>query len=152
MAKRKTTKKAAQNNKLNTQSWWADGDLDPRLPNLEGNAGKIPVVAENEKGFEYGNIATAFAHSFDDLDPTLKALCETAIGSRKPQPCTQEQWNTIKALLDKSLYFYYDGYTMIKTGGGYPEIYSFSCISVNSGFALEFSYDLNELTIYSHEV
>jgi len=148
MAKRKTTKKATQNNKLNTQSWWADGDLDPRLPNIEGNAGKVPVVAENEKGFEYGNISTAFTHSFDELDPEIKAICESAINSEGAGVlCTEETWNDIKSLLDKSLYFEYEHNVLIKIYE-YHSVdttqYKFGILGDAFGLSLEFNYNSDE--------
>lgn len=55
-------------------------------------------------------------HSFTELDPTLKQIVDDAIAAGGDGvACTQEQWNAIKSLLDKSLYLNYNDYSMIKS-------------------------------------
>lgn len=89
-------------------------------------------------------------HSFDDLDATLKALCESAIASGdNGVSCTHEQWDKIKSLLDNSLYFYDNGYSMIKSYTDGISIYFFgSEISGEFAEGIRFLYDSNNLILY----
>ena len=92
-------------------------------------------------------------HSFNELDPTLKALCESAVNNEVA--CTQEQWNVIKALLDKSLYFNYNGVNMIKSLFDGIENYSFGSMGGgDTGFKISFHFisDLSLLSIFYEEI
>lgn len=89
-------------------------------------------------------------HSFNELDPTLKALCKSAIlAGSTGVACTQAQWNVIKSLLDKSLYFNYEGTSMIKTYSTGIGTYAFGGVSlvegqVDHGFSLYFYYNADD--------
>lgn len=91
-------------------------------------------------------------HSFNELDPTLKALCESAINAQTPVSCTQQQWNTIKKLLDKSLYFNYNGISMIKSIVDGIDMYSFGgCSGTNFGFKITFQHFPDDTLYISYE-
>lgn len=93
-------------------------------------------------------------HSFNELDPTLKALCESAVNNGEVA-CTQEQWNVIKALLDKSLYFNYNGVNMIKSLFDGIEKYSFGSMGGgDTGFKISFHFisSLSLLSITYEEI
>ena len=115
-------------------------DFDPIFP-LEDNAGKVLAVNEDEDGLEAKDLFAGFTHSLNELDPTLKTLCETAMAEQQPQTCTQAQWNNIKALLDKSLYFHYGDWNMLKLVDDGIDNYVFGSAHFNVGASLEFIHD-----------
>lgn len=91
---------------------------------------------------------SGLTHSFNELDPTLKSICETAISTGDAQSCSHEQWSVIKALLDKSLYFNFSGQSMIKTYFNGINSYTFGIIDEdNLGAILEFAYNSSANTI-----
>lgn len=103
----------------------------------------VPTLKANNIDF------SLLTHSFNELDPTLKALCESSITDKEAKPCTQAQWDTIKSLVDKSLYFNYSGINMIKSsfdgissyrfGNDYPQ--------TQDGQVLTFYYNESDETL-----
>ena len=69
----------------------------------------------------------SLTHSFNELDPALKAIIDDALADAVAQgvACTHTQWGAIKVLLNKSLYFNYDNVSMIKVCQGIEEDYEF---------------------------
>ena len=71
-------------------------------------------------------------HSFNELDATLKQIVDDAIDDAWTDgvACSQEQWTSIKALLDDSLYLSYGDWSMIKNAVGINgRGYRFGCTS-----------------------
>lgn len=88
-------------------------------------------------------------HSFAELDETLQALIESAIETQQEVSCTEPQWNVIKTLFDKSLYFAYNGNTLIKSIV-MLHFYQFGWLDEgNSGTWLEINYDYEAHTLYA---
>ena len=91
-------------------------------------------------GVEKLNFAR-LTHSFNELDPTLKAIIDNTISTQEPVPCTQAQWNVIKALLDKALYINYNGFSMIKATSDNIQNYYFGSLGALVGASLDITYD-----------
>ena len=94
-------------------------------------------------------------HSFAELDETLQTLVQSAIddGAENGVACSEAQWNLIKALLDKSLFVNYQGYSLIKTATDGIASYLFGSNLVSNAaysgvFHLEFNYDAENTTLY----
>ncbi len=85
-------------------------------------------------------------HSFDELDSTLKAIVDDAIDGGSTS-CTEQQWNTIKQLLDKTLYLSYEGLSLIKGASNGIDTYMFGCRGANYGYTFEIYYDVPSTTL-----
>lgn len=90
-------------------------------------------------------------HSLDDLDATLKQIVQDALadGWVNGVACTQAQWNVIKALLDKSLYFNYAGSSMIKSFTDGIIEYGFGGTGSSAGYMLVFYYGIDDNLLYA---
>lgn len=82
-------------------------------------------------------------HSFNELDPALKAIVDAAISTREEVACTQSQWDAIKVLLDKSLYINFNGYSLIKSYFNGINEYHFGTLAANHGEAVYLYFDTN---------
>ena len=92
------------------------------------------------------SIIASLTHSFNELDDTLKALVESAIETGQGVACTEPQWNSIKLLLNKSLYFNYGGISMIKTysDGMYNYVFGGNDLANSNGYTLSVQYDVTD--------
>lgn len=83
-----------------------------------------------------------FTHSLAELDETLRRLVEDAIADDGTDgvSCTQVQWDAIRSLLDKSLYFNYNGYSMIKSCSD-ETTFNFGHLGIIGGSSFEIHFD-----------
>jgi len=93
-------------------------------------------------------------HSFSELDSTIKRIVDDAIADswENGVACTQNQWNAIKKLLDKSLYLYYNDLSLIKTITDGFSVYKFGLYdSDTSGVArvVDFQYDYDNGLLFA---
>lgn len=129
---------------------YADGSFENSIFIASGSA----EVSSADGSYAYYNVDGAnklnfaeLTHSLAELDSTLRQLVEDAIDdSSQGVACTQAQWDVIKALLDKSLYFNYENVSMIKTFTNGINMYTFGGLSytgesVYTEYTLGFYYD-----------
>lgn len=85
----------------------------------------------------------SLTHSLAELDSTLRQLVEDAVADNFGDgvSCTQAQWNVIKALLDKSLYFNYGGVSLIKSFTDGINDYCFGMTNSDTGYILELLFE-----------
>lgn len=110
-------------------------------------------VTQGDGGAYYGSNGASklnysqLTHSLAELDSTLTQIVQDAIDDAWADgvSCTQEQWNTIKALLDKSLYFNYNGVTLIKSFTDDNHEYGFGVTHSQAGYSLDFYYSDDNL-------
>ena len=106
----------------------------------------------NERQFTRLPIDTDInTHSFNELDQVLQELIQDAIQDNGSSgvACTQAQWNTIKALLDKSLYISYNGFSMIKASTNGIETYCFGLTDGNYGASLSFNFIISSGLLFA---
>lgn len=90
---------------------------------------------------------THLTHSFSELDETLRDIIDRAIDyeGETGVACTPAQWNTIKQLLDNSLFINFDNVSMIKTNTNGIDFYGFGgkdeSPTTMGGHSLTISYD-----------
>ena len=121
-----------------------DGEADESLELAPSGTSKIQPSA-----------LVGLTHSLSELDPTLKAIIDTAIDTHQPVDCTEEEWNTIKRLLDNSLYLNYNGYTLIKVCNDvyfYAFGFSFQKDEVESSLRILFDAINTKLNCFYNEV
>lgn len=80
-------------------------------------------------------------HSFNELNPTLKAIVNDAI-SNGSATCSLQQWTAIKNLLDISLYFNYSGYSLLKTATDGLHDYVFGTGFPNNSLDCAFGFEI----------
>lgn len=90
-------------------------------------------------------------HSINELNETLKGIIEDAIADNYQDgvACTSAQWEIIKSLLDKSLYFDLNGYALIKTFTNGNTDYGFGCSDSEYGFFLNITFNPDENHLYA---
>lgn len=96
-------------------------------------------------------------HSFNELDLTLKQIVDDAIidNNYKGVPCSQAQWNVIKALLEKSLYLYYNLTSIIKIQTGLNDFvfgYVYSPTDLDMAECMHIYYNNSRLYIQYVEI
>ena len=107
-------------------------DLKLNANKINGTRDRILKFDQNGNG-EAVDFFSAFTHSLAELDETLRDIIQDSIADSEAKPCTPAQWNTIKSLLDKSLYFNYDGVSYIRLSADGINSYLFGAFLVSSG-------------------
>lgn len=112
---------------------------------IEGKSSLDNVIDENGAIKVQPQALNGLTHSLNELDATLKQIVDDAIADagQNGVACTQEQWNGIKQLLNKSLYLSYEGISMIKcVDDGFTYIFGYT--AENYGYRLEVYYEETE--------